>query len=125
MLSAGGTGQYLAFARNTPLLFPALQKWQLGFWSLYLVHNWPHLGMDAAIFSPLRCLFILLLPSPEAYTIAKSQIIFSPRIISSLIRGKIDVLTSGKECIFKITLLWLLFLIFLTFRHDFLNQFYF
>lgn len=120
-----GHAQYPIFPPDTLFLLHVLQKMAVGFLvSLYLFHKWPHLGMDAAIFSHLGCLFILLLPCPVAYTAEKSQTIFSPKIISALIRGKIDILTSGKECILKITLLWLLF-IFLTFRHNFLNQFYF
>ena len=55
-----GHAQYPAFAPDTLLLPPALQKWQLGFLvSLYLfVHNLPQLHRHEVIFSPLYTFFI-------------------------------------------------------------------
>ena len=45
--------QYPAFAPNPLLLFPAFQKWQLGFWGFFVsvVQNLPQLHMYTVIFS--------------------------------------------------------------------------
>ena len=47
--------QYHGFAPDTLLLLPALQKWQLDFFGLFIsfVQNLPQLRMHAVIFSPL------------------------------------------------------------------------
>ena len=46
-----GHAQYPAFSPDTLFLLLALQKWQLGFWFLYVVvQNLPQLHIHAVIF---------------------------------------------------------------------------
>ena len=58
-----GHAQYPAFAPDTLLLLWALQKWQLGYFGLFVsfVQNLPQLHMHLVIFSHIQFLCILLL----------------------------------------------------------------
>ena len=83
-----GHTQYPAFALDTWFLLQALQKWQLGFFSLFVsfVQNLPQLHRHKRIFSPLEFLCIFFVPGevcPDTTFAALEQRVPGPRLFHS------------------------------------------